>query len=465
MKRILFLILSVPILLMSCRDEDDNEKDYLEEPEYEILSYSDKGSVYCTYSYPSVDHQGNPVTLSSAIMAWNPSDRNGAEIKTLIISCHITIAADAECPTRLDDSPSVNDVPMMKVLSTSAIIPELKQSVVIMPDYQGYGISRDMVHPYMSQELTARQVADAVKYGLQAYKSLEKALPFAKNWKSVCMGFSQGGAVALATQRYLEQSSMDKQLHLAGSFCGDGPYDLVETIRYYFEDNGNSYDVETQHRNAMSTMPVVLPLIVKGMLDTDPDMKEHGISDFFSKQFIDTGIFEWIGHKEMTTNDIAKAFYDMCSDGLTAADGTQYTAQQMQALFPSRSTSSGLYGVTSRLSAMLTPDAYRQFTEYLASSSTPAVTGRPVDDLMHALAVNSVVQGWEPTHRIVFLHSKYDTVVPYGNYLSFAGSHPQAQIKFKDLGNKDHADTGTSFFLSLISVTFSKEFTWLFAEK
>ena len=212
MKRILFLILSVPVLLMSCRDEDDNEKDYLEEPGYEILSYSDNGSIYCTYSYPSVDHQGNPATLSSAIMAWNPSDRNGAQIKTLIIGCHITITADAECPTRMEDSPSVNDVQMMKVLSTSAIIPELRQSVVIMPDYQGYGISRDMVHPYMSQELTARQVADAVKYGLQAYKSLEKALPFAKNWKSVCMGFSQGGAVALATQRYLEQSSMDKQL-------------------------------------------------------------------------------------------------------------------------------------------------------------------------------------------------------------------------------------------------------------
>ena len=159
MKRILFLILSVPVLLMSCRDEDDNEKDYLEEPGYEILSYSDNGSIYCTYSYPSVDHQGNPATLSSAIMAWNPSDRNGAQIKTLIIGCHITITADAECPTRMEDSPSVNDVQMMKVLSTSAIIPELRQSVVIMPEYQGYGISRDMVHPYMSQELTARQVA------------------------------------------------------------------------------------------------------------------------------------------------------------------------------------------------------------------------------------------------------------------------------------------------------------------
>ena len=177
MKRILFLILSVTVLLMSCRDEDDNEKDYLEEPGYEILSYSDNGSIYCTYSYPSVDHQGNPATLSSAIMAWNPSDRNGAQIKTLIIGCHITITADAECPTRMEDSPSVNDVQMMKVLSTSAIIRELRQSVVIMPDYQGYGISRDMVRPSMSQELTARQVADAVKYDtLTLDEAVEKNL-------------------------------------------------------------------------------------------------------------------------------------------------------------------------------------------------------------------------------------------------------------------------------------------------
>ena len=471
MKRILFLILSVPVLLISCRDQDNNEfeKDYQEEPEYvyggEILSYSDNGSIYCTYSYPSVDHQGNPVTLSSAIMAWNPSDRTNATIKSLIIGCHITITSDTECPTRLEDSPSVNDVAMMKLFSTSAIIPELRQSIVIMPDYQGYGISGGIIHPYLSQELTARQVSDAVRYGLQIYKNLEKALPFADNWKSVCIGFSQGGAVALATHKYLEQHSLDKQLHLAGSICADGPYDLVETIRYYVEDNGHSYDVETPHRSGIVTMPVVLPLIINGMLQTDPNMKGHSLTDYFSKQFIDTGIFEWIEQKEMSTNDIAKAFYDMCINGLTAADGTQYTSQQMLTLFPNHTVSAGTYNVWGDMQAMLTPDAYHQFTEYIASNPVPAVTGRPVDDLMHAVTANSVVRGWEPSHKILLFHSKYDTVVPYGNCLSFAGSHPKANIMLKTLGNKDHVETGTVFFMSMIGMTFSKELTWLFAEK
>ena len=68
MKKILCLI-AVVSLLFSCQDPE-NEKDIVQEHEYKILSYTDNKTVSVTYSYPSIDENGNEITLSSALVAW-----------------------------------------------------------------------------------------------------------------------------------------------------------------------------------------------------------------------------------------------------------------------------------------------------------------------------------------------------------------------------------------------------------
>ncbi len=84
---------------------------------------------------------------------------------------------------------------------------------------------------------------------------------------------------------------------------------------------------------------------------------------------------------------------------------------------------------------------------------------------MAALESNSNISGWEPAHKIIMLHSRYDTVVPYDNLMSFTGAHPDAAIRVRDYGTKDHEDTGTNFCLALLNKTFSADLAWLFAEK
>lgn len=468
-KRLLFLL--IPVLFVACQKEDDENQNTRQEQEYEILSYTDNGSIFLTYSYPTIDQNGNYIRLSSALMASTPAkEDSSAVIKSVIIGCHITITSDAECPTMLNTSASINDVIIMNTLPKSAKIPELKQSIVIMPDYQGYGISVQDIHPYLSQELSGRQVADAVHYGLLIYDNLENAIPFADDWKTICLGFSQGGAVALATQRYIERNSLDEELHFAGTFCGDGPYDLLETLKYYMHDDGNSYGVQTAHTKGAISMPVALPLIVKGMLDSHPQMKNHDASDYFSKQFLDTGIMDWFQEKQKSTMDISKAWIDMTENGLTAKDGTVYSPEQMKSLFPDHSFTQTImvkdFNVTADLSKMLNPDLF----DYLNDPSNfekeyRNFNGDKIQDLMAALESNSTVKGWEPAHKIVMLHSKYDTVVPFSNLLSFTGSHPDADIRTVYYGTKDHQKTGSNFFLALLNTTFSEEFTWLFAEK
>jgi hypothetical protein len=114
--------------------------------------------------------------------------------------------------------------------------------------------------------LTARQVVDGVNYGMQLYrKAVEEnssLLPIKDDFRSYSWGFSQGGSVALAVHRHIEENNLAGSLHFQGSVCGDGPYDLISTMRYYFDDNGDSYGVTTEHRHGMDTTAPhqVLPL-------------------------------------------------------------------------------------------------------------------------------------------------------------------------------------------------------------
>ncbi len=454
-------------VLFSCRNQDDPSLD-VQEPEYGILSLEDSRTITCAYTYPSIDENGEPITLSSALVAWKPTQKDSIRtIKTVLVGCHITITSDAECPTSIITSSHIGDATMFASLPSQAAIPELRRSIVIMPDYQGYGVSRDRIHPYLAQELTARQITDAVKYGLQLYKDLENAQQFADDWKTVCLGFSQGGAVALATQKYLELNGMDEELHYAGSFCADGPYDLNATLRFYFEDDGQSYGVTTQHRRATIPEPLVIPLMIKGMIDTDPALKGQSVDYYLSKQFIDTGIMEWISQKKMTTAQIRKAHYDMCDKGLTTKDSTYYTAEQIQTLFPIRNKIQSILGTDYEISAdltkILTPELLRYLDPTLQDPSEE-IDDR-ISNLIAALSRNSLIEGWEVKHKIVFLHSEYDTTVPLVNYLTFSEHHPEAEIRFIPYGTEDHDMTGIYFFLSLPGTTFLEDFTWLFAEK
>lgn len=142
--------------------------------------------------------------------------------------------------------------------------------LVIMPDYEGYGLTRDHAHPYLYQELTARQSVDALLYGKALYEGSTELsnlrLPLRSNYRTMSCGYSQGGSVALACHRFIEQNGLEKALHFMGSACGDGPYDPMATLMFY---------VKQCEENKPMDMAVVLPLIMKGMLDCNPYMKSQ----------------------------------------------------------------------------------------------------------------------------------------------------------------------------------------------
>lgn len=433
------------------------------------VAYKSSDLVFYTFNYPSVNVAGEEVVLSSSLVAWMPEEPNEADsIESLHIYSHFTITADNECPT---SDLNLKERVIFSLLAKGTYglgldddLNYISRCVIIAPDYEGYGVTKDVAHPYLAQELTARQVIDAVDYGLKLYQkhvSDKRALDFKSNWRSFGFGFSQGGAVSLAVQRYMEQHGLDEKWRYRGTIAGDGPYDLIATMRYYMEDDGNSYGQETDHRKGWNTMPMVVPMIIKGMLDTHPDMKGHKLEDYLSQQFLDTGIMEWLEEKELVINGIHEMWYDQLQNGLEA-NGRSYTKEQMAELFQSPKENR----VWARLDKLFTKGFYDYLADVSNFNTVPTEKGDAFKDFHRALADNSVATGWEPKHRIQFVHSKGDMVVPYGNYLSFRDAHPGGEDDWYKIDDSvtpsDHIAVGTQFFLYLSTTgSYGEVFQWL----
>lgn len=191
------------------------------EPSVKLTEIAKMGN--CTvysFNYPSVSATGKPTVLSSALFAWTPADRQPTDsIESLHIFSHITIASDNERPstTATGVSEEQSLLQFLPGRTYTNYMPDgqadyVGRCIVIAPDYEGYGVTKDAPHPYLSQRLTAQQMLDGVKYGLELYqkvaKESETLLPMKSDWRSFCMGYSQGGAVSLATHREIEEQGL-----------------------------------------------------------------------------------------------------------------------------------------------------------------------------------------------------------------------------------------------------------------
>jgi len=430
------------------------------------------------FNYPSTSVTGEPVVLSSLLACWAPKEPDtGVEIESVHIYSHYTITANSQCPTNY--TPSSADFAVLNSLFEGGEYDEkkpyktiVKRSVVIMPDYEGYGVSVNRTHPYLVEKVTARQVVDALTYGLQLYAKLDGAnntLPLADDWRCFSLGYSQGGAVALAVQRYIEENNLGDQLHFRGTICGDGPYDLLATLSYYIDDNGTSYDVNTIHREDQVTLPAVLPMILNGMLASNPAMASHTLSDYFSQSFLDTGIMDWLNSKNMSSDDINNAWLKQIDNGTVTIGTETYPApSNMNEMFLKQEIPGMIWGTTTVAWALLddvfTPGFYNYLDNPDNFTNPAAMTGDAYEDMRCVLEANNVFTGWQPQHRIQFAHSKGDMIVPYGNYMAFSLAYPDDEGDTyridNTFSNSDHLNAGTAFIMKL-GTDFFDYFEWI----
>ena len=97
-----------------------------------------------------------------------------AAIESVHLYSHYTVTANSQCPTSATTT-TLDFIPLSTMFEGTdndekrTAYNLVKRSIAIMPDYEGYGVSIDRPHPYLAEAVTARQVVNALTYGLELY--------------------------------------------------------------------------------------------------------------------------------------------------------------------------------------------------------------------------------------------------------------------------------------------------------
>jgi len=231
-----------------------------------LYRFTHKHYVTFPVAYWSTDPQGDSLLVSGRVYLPKRRYLNG-----IVIANHYTICSDAEAPS--------NTIAMESVLT-------MKGYAVIMPDYVGYGLSRDEVHPYLHWRSAAQTAVDL----LNCMPAMLAHYGYSYPTDVVIDGYSQGGAVALGVTRLLEEMQNKGEIDwtIRKLYAGAGPYDPAATYDYCV---------------SLDTMgiPAAIPLIVMGLSDAY-DL-EFELEDFFLEPLL-SNYEQWIGSKELTVGDI-----------------------------------------------------------------------------------------------------------------------------------------------------------------
>lgn len=190
------------------------------------------------YTYRSVDPQGNPTTLSARIFI--PSKvltGTSTKLTGIGLGNHGTMASNAECPTMIAQFEGAFAWKSPKWGTATYY-------AIVMPDYYGFGVSKDRPQAYLDPETTARGNIDAYLCALQLLRDRKVTIPSTV----YNAGYSQGGFNAMANLRYVTLHP-DLGVTFNKTFCGGSPFDVEETWRSY---------LATHYDNAIGFVPLTL---------------------------------------------------------------------------------------------------------------------------------------------------------------------------------------------------------------
>jgi len=135
---------------------------------------------------------------------------------SIISAQHGTLFVDQAAPTNITNSQEAFSG--LEMLASAGFI-------TAVPDYIGYGDTKNEQHPYYDQEYAASAVVDMLT-ATKAYLAKEK---IAASNRLFLTGYSEGGYITMAAQKEIE-SNPAHGLVLTAVSAGAGAYDLTEML-------------------------------------------------------------------------------------------------------------------------------------------------------------------------------------------------------------------------------------------
>lgn len=359
---------------------------------YEIidqgLASDGAGIAWCSYNYQSVDADGKPVTLSAFMRLgsnWKKTSPTITDLDNIVLMEHYTITLNSKAP-------SVN------FKNSSCYEASAPGNVlVIIPDYIGFGSSKDRPQAYLNHRLNAINSYDALVAGYHIFE--ERATAHLKeHWKLYVAGASQGGGNALAVHRYMEENNLDGPWRLDYSYCCDGPYDPVTTLKTYMSWGSVSY-------------PCVIPMTLTAMFEAYPEvLGAWSEEEFYTDKY-----------------NLHKAQVDAAIAGKTSSETIicSYFFNYLE------NDGDNVY-----LSEILHPDLFDpESAKYQA--------------LMQCLEDNNLTADWQPRHPVKIYYSTKDEIVPYENTQAVFDAFGDQVVKEKCPLSMGHSYTCGLFFVGL----------------
>ena len=265
----------------------------------ELLKYGNQNQIIeVVGTYPSIDIEGNPITLSGKVML----PKNGNPKRMIIVS-HYTVCSNAEAPS--------NCFSLEGVLVKSGY-------GLIIPDYIGYGVTSKEVHPYLVMDVTAHNVVDMY---LAVKPWLESVGRSADDPSVDLVGYSQGGATTMAVQYLIESEYSDaadiNNIMLHRVFAGGGPYDIQATYERFVTTDTAGY-------------PVAVPLVLQGMIKGN---KLNMQLEDMMQPWLCEHVEDWINSKRFTSAQINKLIGTKVTHNLLTPEAMEQTSEKVAELY------------------------------------------------------------------------------------------------------------------------------------
>ena len=259
-----------------------------------LYQYTYKHFVTFPVAYWSQTPQGDSLLVSGRVYLPKYRILNG-----IIVANHYTMTADEEVPS--------NRISMEMVYL-------LKGYAVVMPDYVGYGLSRDELHPYLHWRSAAQTAVDL----LNCMPELLDYYGYSYPKDVVVTGYSQGGAVALGVARMIEENyHQENDWSVRKLYAGAGPYDPAGTYLFSME------------RNEMG-IPAAIPLIVMGL--NDAYELGFALDEFFLDPLL-SNYEDWVVSKEYTVGQINQLMGSTIMSELMTEDALSLDSPQADMLY------------------------------------------------------------------------------------------------------------------------------------
>lgn len=317
-------------------------------------------------TYESVDVTYGEITLSGKVLM----PANGKFDRYILVS-HYTIGSDREAPS--------NAFPLEGLLCSMGY-------ALICPDYIGYGVTKDKIHPYLVMDVTAMNVVDMY---LSVKNYFEAAGIRPKYDDIYLLGYSQGGATTMAVEYMIESLYNwvldDDPIKIRRVFAGGGPYDVQATYNRFVTTDVADY-------------PIAVPLVLQGMIEgNNLDLDVETIMQPWLCEKLD----EWVNSKQYTTGQVNELI------------GTKVT--------------------------------HRMLTE-----TGMDVKSKEVSELYKAMVQNSIVSyAWIPQAPVYILHSMDDETVTYLNATNAKQKWAGANIQYNFGHYGGHIKTCLRFLLTV----------------